>query len=129
MSADHETEELDAIFEALANRHRREIIYALGLHPCSIRQLADRRGLSLPAIHKEARGKWFAKVGDRFLDSGSPLLAGREVTTSASNDLSDDASPITGYSILSAESLEKAEQLLEGLPIIDSVRLYEPMSM
>jgi DNA-binding transcriptional ArsR family regulator len=52
MSADHETEELDAIFEALANRHRREIIYALGLHPCSIRQLADMRDLSLPAIHK-----------------------------------------------------------------------------
>lgn len=52
MSADHETEALDAIFEALANRHRREIIYVLGLHPCSIRQLADMRGLSLPAIHK-----------------------------------------------------------------------------
>ena len=52
VSADHETEELDAIFEALANRHRREIVYVLGLHPCSISQLADMRGLSLPAIHK-----------------------------------------------------------------------------
>ena len=52
MSANHETEELDAIFEALANRHRREIVYVLGLHPCSISQLADMRGLSLPAIHK-----------------------------------------------------------------------------
>jgi hypothetical protein len=76
-----------------------------------------------------AWGAWFAKVGDRFLDSGSPLGAGREVTPSGSKDLSGDASPITGYSILSAESLEEAEQLLEGLPIIDSVRLYEAMSM
>jgi DNA-binding transcriptional ArsR family regulator len=52
MSVDHETEELDALFEALSHRHRREIIHVLGLHPCSIRQLAEMRGLSLPAIHK-----------------------------------------------------------------------------
>jgi hypothetical protein len=77
----------------------------------------------------QAWGAWFAKVGDRFLDSGSPLGAGLQVTTSGSTDLSGDASPITGYSILSAESLEEAEQLLEGLPIIDSVRLYEARSM
>ena len=52
MSTDHETEGLDAVFEALSHRHRREIIRVLGLHPCSIRQLADMRDLSLPAIHK-----------------------------------------------------------------------------
>ena len=43
---------LDLLFAALANRHRREIIYALALQPHSISQLADLRGLSLPAIHK-----------------------------------------------------------------------------
>lgn len=43
---------LDKVFEALANRHRREIIYVLGLQPYSISQLASMRGLSLPAIHK-----------------------------------------------------------------------------
>ena len=77
----------------------------------------------------EAWGRWFAKVGDRFLDSGNPLDAGRAVTTSSSTDLSGDPSPITGYSILSAESLEEAVKLLEGLPIIDSVRVYEAMPM
>ena len=29
-------EELDNIFEALGNQHRREIIYMLSLQPCSI---------------------------------------------------------------------------------------------
>ena len=43
---------LDIIFEALANKHRREIIYVLSLGPCSISKLAFLRNLSLPAIHK-----------------------------------------------------------------------------
>ena len=44
--------DLDYIFEALANIHRREIIYVLSLEPCSISKLAFLRNLSLPAIHK-----------------------------------------------------------------------------
>jgi DNA-binding transcriptional ArsR family regulator len=43
---------LDNAFEALANKHRREIIHMLSLQPYSISQLAAMRGLSLPAIHK-----------------------------------------------------------------------------
>ncbi len=43
---------LDNVFEALANKHRREIIYLLSLQPSSISKLAFLRNLSLPAIHK-----------------------------------------------------------------------------
>jgi DNA-binding transcriptional ArsR family regulator len=46
---------LDNLFEALANQHRREIIYALSLQPHSISQLASMRALSLPAIHKHIK--------------------------------------------------------------------------
>jgi DNA-binding transcriptional ArsR family regulator len=45
-------EDLDRVFEALANKHRREIIYVVSLEPCSISKLAFLRNLSLPAIHK-----------------------------------------------------------------------------
>ena len=45
-------QDLDPVFEALASKHRREIIYALSLQPCSISKLAAMRDLSLPAIHK-----------------------------------------------------------------------------
>ena len=48
-------QDLDTGFEALANKHRREIIYALSLQPCSISQLASMEGLSLPAIHKHIK--------------------------------------------------------------------------
>jgi len=50
-----DTDELSALFDALASEHRRAIIYALALGPKSISQLANLRGLSLPAIHKHIR--------------------------------------------------------------------------
>ena len=45
-------DELDGVLAALANRHRREIVGLLALHPHSISRLAELRGLSLPAINK-----------------------------------------------------------------------------
>ena len=47
--------DLDNAFEALANKHRRAIIYVLSLYPCSISQLASMQGLTLPAIHKHLK--------------------------------------------------------------------------
>jgi DNA-binding transcriptional ArsR family regulator len=52
MVESNKPQDLDNIFEALANVHRREIIYVLSLEPCSISKLAFLRNLSLPAIHK-----------------------------------------------------------------------------
>jgi len=43
---------LDLIFNALGNAHRREIISLLSLQPVSISDLAQHRNLSLQAIHK-----------------------------------------------------------------------------
>ena len=55
MTDSHIPQDLDRIFEALANKHRREIVYFLSLQPSSISQLASMRDLSLPAIHKHIR--------------------------------------------------------------------------
>ena len=43
---------LDGVLTALANPHRRDIVYLVGLQPRAVNQLARHRGLSLPAIHK-----------------------------------------------------------------------------
>ena len=48
-------QDLDEVLEALANKHRREMVYVLGLQPCAISQLAEMRDLSLPAIHKHVK--------------------------------------------------------------------------
>lgn len=52
---DHIPHKLNKIFEALANEHRRDIIYVLGLQPHAINQLATMRELSLPAIYKHIK--------------------------------------------------------------------------
>ena len=53
MSDEHSS--LDLIFIALANQHRRKIVYSLGLQPYSISKLALMLKLSLPAIHKHIK--------------------------------------------------------------------------
>ena len=55
MTQAYDQKELNKIFEALANEHRREIVYVLSLQPASIGQLASLRGLSLPAIYKHIK--------------------------------------------------------------------------
>ena len=72
---------------------------------------------------------WFASVGDRMVDSGNPFSSGREVTRDGNRDLPREPTSITGYCIVSAESMDDAERLLEGCPIIHSVRIYEAASM
>jgi len=49
------SDDLDLLFAALANRHRREMVDLLALQPHSISRLAAIRGLSLPAINKHVR--------------------------------------------------------------------------
>jgi hypothetical protein len=72
---------------------------------------------------------WFAKVGDRFVDSGNPFEGGVIVTRDGSRELLAADGAATGYSIISAESREGAEALLEGCPFTSSVRLYEASAM
>jgi DNA-binding transcriptional ArsR family regulator len=47
--------DLDALFAALANGHRREMVSMVALQPWSISALARERGLTLPAMNKHVR--------------------------------------------------------------------------
>jgi hypothetical protein len=78
---------------------------------------------------RSAWQQWFAKVGDRVVDSGNPLGNCVEVAANRRRELSPDQGAATGYSIVSAESLADAERLLEGCPVVTSVRIYEAMAM
>ncbi len=42
-----------------------------------------------PAI-MDAWGKWFASIGDKIVDPGSPLGAGREISRAGTKDLPMD---------------------------------------
>ena len=79
---------------------------------------------------QQAWGNWFKSAGPRLVDPGSPLGRGVEVTRDGRTELDlQSRSPLTGYCILNADSLEEAESLVRGMPIIDSVRVYEAHSM
>jgi hypothetical protein len=79
---------------------------------------------------QRAWGKWFKSAGPHLVDPGSPFGRGVEVTRDGRAELTlESPSPLVGYCILNADSLEEAESLVRGMPIIESVRIYEAHSM
>jgi len=71
----YESKQLDAAFTALANKHRRAIVYRLSLQPSSISDLANELKLSLPAIHKHIGILEGAKLLKRRKSGRSNFLA------------------------------------------------------
>lgn len=79
---------------------------------------------------QKAWGAWFTAAGPRLVDPGSPFGRGVELTRTGRAELTlESPSPLVGYCILNAQSLDEAEQLVSTMPIIDSVRIYEANSM
>ncbi len=72
---------------------------------------------------------WFATIADHVIDSGNPFGPGREVTKSGVSELTAETPPAAGYTIVSADDMDGALKLLDGCPIIHSVRVYEAMAM
>lgn len=55
MKVPYDSKKLDSVLDALANQKRRGIIHDLSLTPATVKYLARRHELSLPAIHKHIR--------------------------------------------------------------------------
>ena len=77
---------------------------------------------------EEAWGKWFASIAERMVDSGSPFNGGREVSRGRTKALPLGMESLTGYTIISADSLDEAERIAQGCPMIKFVRVYEMAS-
>jgi len=76
-----------------------------------------------------AWSKWFASLGDKMVDPGSPLGPGREISPSGTKELPLGNNSLTGYTVINAKSLDEAETIAKGCPMIKSVQVYEAMSM
>jgi hypothetical protein len=74
-------------------------------------------------------GAWFGSLGSAVVETGAPFSASATVA----NDKSvGNGGTLTGYSVLSADSLEGAVSLAKGCPIFSgggSVEVYEAMEM
>ena len=56
---------------------------------------------------------WAKKCGSGLLDIGTPLGMGQKLTTTGSSPSKKD---VIGYSVLQAENMEKATEMLKGHP-------------
>ena len=59
---------------------------------------------------------WFTGMGAGTVDRGNPTAASNTVANDGSVSSGGGANPITGYSILSADSLDAASSLAKGCP-------------
>ncbi len=71
--------------------------------------------------------KWFQSVADKTVEHGG-FRGGREISQSGTKDLPMGSDSITGYSIITAESLDEAEEIAKGNPFIAGIRIYEVMA-
>lgn len=74
---------------------------------------------------------WFGGMGDKVVQPGNPV--GMSKTVSASGVADDGgANPLSGYSVVTADSIEAACEMASGCPIIadgGSVEVAEIMEM
>ena len=75
-----------------------------------------------------AWGKWFESLKDNILDMGGHFSGGREISKAGIRDLPLGQESITGFTVVSADSLEDAERMARSNPYISSIRVYEMMS-
>jgi hypothetical protein len=73
---------------------------------------------------------WARRAGDAIVDLGAPMGAGRRIEAGSS---SDRQTPVRGYSILQAQSLDEVGPLLEQHPHLTmpgaSIEVLEALAM
>lgn len=67
---------------------------------------------------------WFESIADRQVERAG-VAGGRELSHSGTKELPFAKDSLTGYTVIRAESLDKAEKVARGCPIVASTRVYE----
>ncbi len=66
-------------------------------------------------------GAWYEKQGPAIVDGGAPFAAN---TTVRADDGSEGPAPLTGYTVVQADSLEAAVAMTDGHPFIREAGNY-----
>ena len=79
-----------------------------------------------------AWGKWFGELGDKIVDAGNPFGPGGQAVHMG-GVMAVTEKPLTGYSIVSANSMDEATKLAKGCPLVavkdGAVCVYEALPM
>ncbi len=93
------------------------------------------RGVAADEAERNAQmaqwGRWFGELGSAVVDGGA--ATGPAKTVGPGGSVSDGGSRgLTGYSIVSADSLDSAVELAKGCPVLEiggAVDVYEAIAM
>ena len=80
----------------------------------------------------EQWGAWFAKLGQKLIDGGNPFNDDGQAVH-AGGVMPVKEMPATGYSIVTASSMQEATELAKGCPLMEAkdgaVCVYEALPM
>lgn len=79
-----------------------------------------------------AWGAWYAGMGEAIVDGGNPFSASKSVTDKGVSDGSFSSPAVTGYTIISADSLDVAVAKVKDHPHLNyggQVSVYETFQM
>jgi hypothetical protein len=75
---------------------------------------------------------WFASLGDNIVDGGNPVAQARTVNGDGSVSDGGGSNPLTGYSLINADSIDGACDMAKGCPVLQnsgSVEVAEAIDM
>ncbi len=81
--------------------------------------------------HMEAWMNWFGALGTSVVDAGNPF-AGSRTVASDGTAIDGGSAELTGYSIITADSLDVAAEKANGCPVLSSggtIDVYEALDM
>ena len=76
--------------------------------------------------------KWFESIGPSVADGGNPTGMAKTIAPGGTVSGGASSDPVTGYSLLTADSLDAAIKLAQGCPHLTSggtVRVHETIEM
>ncbi|MFK7800412.1 MAG: hypothetical protein AB8G95_02155 [Anaerolineae bacterium] len=76
-----------------------------------------------------AWGAWYGQMGEAVVDGGNPFSQSKQVSA---DGVSDDAPALTGYTVISADSLDDAVEKVKNHPHTQhggQVSVYETFKM
>lgn len=65
-----------------------------------------------------AWGAWYGEIGEALVDPGNPVGPSKTVQTDGSVSEGGGANPVSGYTIINADSLDLAVKIAQGSPIL-----------
>lgn len=77
-------------------------------------------------------GTWFGELGDKLIDVGNPFNDGG-MAVHQGGVMAVQGKPVTGYSIVAAETMEEAMEWAKSCPLVEqtdgAVCVYEALPM